>query len=79
MQLNFRKTLFPHAVLALMICGFSMPTLEAAENYWVAVDHPNASDSNNGLSLVNAIPDPGPSRPGALPGRHALHQGGCVS
>ena len=39
-------------LVACEICGISVPKLEAAENYWVAGDHPNASDSNDGLSFV---------------------------
>ena len=46
-----RRTSFAFGVMALFICGFSVPMLEATE-YYVAVDHPNASDSNNGLSLA---------------------------
>ena len=42
---------FACGLTALLIFGFSVSNLSASENYWVAVDHPNASDSNNGLSL----------------------------
>ena len=49
---NFYRSLFSHGFIALFVSGFSIPMLEATENYWVAVDHPNASDSNNGLSLA---------------------------
>jgi hypothetical protein len=36
--------------MVLLICGFSVPIVEATE-YFVAIDHPNALDSNNGLSI----------------------------
>ena len=43
--------LVSRSVIALMICGFSLPMLEGTE-FFVAIDHPNASDSNSGLSLA---------------------------
>ena len=36
----------------LSVCVLVTPSLEATENYWVAVNHPNASDTNHGRSLV---------------------------
>jgi len=44
------KNPFVWGVIALVICCLSLPMIEATE-YFVAVDDPNASDSNNGLSL----------------------------
>ena len=44
------RSLISRGVIAFLICGFGGQTLEATE-YYVAVDSPNASDSNNGLSL----------------------------
>ncbi len=43
----------PSAVCLLVVfacSGFAVQTIEATE-FFVAVDHPDASDSNNGLSL----------------------------
>ncbi len=37
-------------VAALLVCGFTLPTVEATE-FYVAVDQPNASDANDGRSL----------------------------
>ena len=48
---NCCKFLVSRSVIALVICGFSLPMLEGTE-FFVAVDHPNASDSNTGLSLA---------------------------
>ena len=39
-----------YGAMAFLIFGLGMSALEATE-YYVAVDHPNASDSNDGLSL----------------------------
>ncbi|MDB4306289.1 hypothetical protein N9980_01860 [bacterium] len=65
---NFCGSLFSHGVIALFIFGFGIPVIEATENYWVAVDHPNASDSNNGLSMDKPFKTLGRAVQGLRPG-----------
>ena len=64
---SFCRSLFSHGFIALVICGFSVPMLEATE-YYVAVGHPNASDSNNGLSLDQPFKTLGRAVQGLRPG-----------
>ena len=42
---------FLQGAVVLLIFSWPIPMHGSTENYWVAVDQPNASDSNDGLSL----------------------------
>ncbi len=50
MNLRNCRVFVSRSAMFLLVFGLNMPLIEATE-YFVAVDHPNASDSNDGLSL----------------------------